>query len=125
MDTTGKQLRALRTRMGLTQAEVSNRLAAVGVHYSPTRISRLERGWIAPPPGLIECLAEVLDVPIAEFAPSASWLLPSTAEPEMAMLDPSEVAWIIGRLPPAYRGDLLSRLKATGPFADIAAAYGA
>ncbi len=124
MNPTAERLRALRERMGLTQTELSERLAANGMKYSQARISRLERGWCAPSTALITCLAHVLNVPFDELKSPTDQPVPVVKECDIVILDVNEVAWLVDRMPPSRRAEMLSKLQST-PYAHIAIAYGA
>lgn len=61
-----ERLRARRTEMGLTQAEVGQRIG-LGFEVASTRINRYERGQYTPDLDTAERLAEELGVPLAYF----------------------------------------------------------
>ena len=125
MNTIGERLRARRERLGLTQIELATRLAAVGMKCSQARISRFERGWTAPPADMIVSLARVLKTSIAELQSPTDHPLQRAEERDVVVLEASDVAWIIDRLPPPQRAELLARLRATESYAHIAGASGA
>jgi transcriptional regulator with XRE-family HTH domain len=73
----GVRVGLIRRRRGLTQAELAGRIGR-----SIEAVSSIERGRHRPSLGILERLAEALDVPIREFFPPAAPDAANAAAPE-------------------------------------------
>ena len=81
----GPYLRELRTRRGLTQAQLAQRL-----HVSGAAVSKWENGKCLPDLTKLEALAEVLDVRVLELMQCGT---EASAAPEDAAPGPAELSW--------------------------------
>jgi transcriptional regulator with XRE-family HTH domain len=110
LDTTGERLRARRESLKLTQAQVSERLAAIGLKYSQARLSRLERGRNAPTAELLAGLAYVLYTSVAELECPADRPGHRTHDIVPVVLEASDVVWLLDQLPSSQRAEFLSMI---------------
>jgi transcriptional regulator with XRE-family HTH domain len=114
-----ERLRVLRETNGLTQTELSEQLAGIGVRFSQARISRLERGWSPPSREVLGALAQVLDTSVTYLLtgnPDSRHVVSKGAD---VSHEAEEVARLIEKLPGAHREAILSALRALLKASDL------
>lgn len=93
----GRRLRAARTALKLSQAELGAMLGLEEANSGAPRISRYELGLRDPDPATAEALAKALGVPVAYFHATSDVL--------------AEVILLVAQLPAAQQKRALKRLK--------------